>query len=192
MKLVLVSLEQELKHLVSVLSGAKENTNGYSYKDYQFVLGGMGKLNFALNTCKYTQLYKPEKLYALGSCGGLKAFNILEVVVVASVVEHDFESLFFKKPMYTSSSKDFIHLKRVFCASGDKDIVTQKDKNRLLESFDADIVTWESAGFFKAAHMLKIPFVEIRVVTDMANTEIKKGFKKNLSLGMQKIGKLFK
>ncbi len=192
MRLVLVPLKQELKSLISVLNGVEENSDGYKYKDLQFVVGGLGKLKFSLNTYKYSLKYQPERVYAVGSCGSLKELEPLEVVFVHKVIEHDFRSSFMEPPEYINNSSEFTDLKRVSCASGDVDIVTDEAKKGLLSKVNADIVTWESAGFFSAFDYLEVPYAEIRVITDCANESVGEDFKKNLSLGMQKIGMLFK
>lgn len=193
MRLVLAPLKKELESLVSVLNGGEKNAEGYLYKDLQFVVGGLGKVDFAISTIKYTNLYKPTEVFAVGSCGSLKAdLSPLDLVVVEKVIEHDFDMSFFKISELMSSSKNFPDLKRVTCASGDKSILSSSDKASLLEKVSADIVTWESAGFFKAAISLGVPFTEVRVITDAADDGALKDFKKNLSLGMQKIGQLFK
>lgn len=192
MKLVVVPLKKELNSLISVLDGVEKNDHGYQYKENQFVVGGLGKVNFALNTYKYGILYEPTEIFAAGTCGALKSLNEFEVVVVEKVVEYDFESSFLDCPEFISDTKNFPDLKRVICASGDKDIVINEAKARLVEGITADIVTWETAGFFNAAHMLRKPFTEIRVVTDKADDSTQDSFIKNLSLGMRKIGVLFK
>ncbi len=192
MKLVLVPLKKELDSLVSVLNGAEKTKNGFSYKDFQFVVGGLGKVNFAVSTMKYINKYKPMEVFAVGSCGALSKLDLLELVVVNKVLEYDFCSSFFPTPELNVDSKSFLNLKRVVCASGDKDVITNQDKAALFEKISADVVTWETAGFFKAMRSFKIPFTEIRVVTDFADVEAEKDFKKNLSMGMQKLGGLFK
>lgn len=193
MKLALVPLKAELKALVAVLPGVSKNEHGYLYKDMQFVVGSLGKVSFAVSTMKYANLFQPEEVFAFGSCGALtEGVKPLDLVAVSKVVEHDFKSTFLNQPELSCESVLFENLRRVTCASGDQDVLSRELKDRIFGETGADVVTWESAGFFKACRALGVPFTEVRVVTDLANEAGAADFKENLVEGMGLLGNFLK
>ena len=63
--------------------------------------------------------------------------------------------------------------------------MSEKDKIDLIQKTQADVVNWESAGFFKAMSYFDVPYFEYRVVSDLANESGDQDFLKNLEEGMQ-------
>lgn len=198
MNLVLVPLKKELTFFLEGLNGVQKNDLGWTYKnsrdkDWQFVVAGLGKVNFALNTYKYVESLKPYEVFTIGSCGALtKNLKALDVVEVSEVVEHDFESSFLKPPILKNErTLSPCSLTQALCASGDRDVLKAEEREALQIKTNADIVTWESAGFFKAMKHFEQSYAELRVVTDLADEGGVEAFQENLKAGMQKLQKVF-
>lgn len=198
MNLVLAPLKKEMQFFLEGLKGVEKNELGWTYKnsrgkDWHFVVGGLGKVNFALNTYKCVEKLKPYEVFAIGSCGALSGnLKPLDCVEVSKVIEHDFKSSFLKTPeIKNERTLSPCSITQVVCASGDKDILKKEEREQLYKNTGADIVSWESAGFFKAMSHFEQSYAELRVVTDLADEGGVEAFQENLNLGMQSLQKMF-
>ena len=75
-------------------------------------------------------------------------------------------------------------IQRGAIASGDEDILTAERRLEVQKYTTARAVAWEGAGAARACAFLKIPFCEIRAITDDSSTDLKQDFTKNLNLAM--------
>ena len=198
MNLCLIPLKKELTFFLEGLKGVQKNDLGWMYKnsrgkDWQFVIGGLGKVNFALSTYKYVSALNPYEVFVVGSCGAISSdLKPLDTVEVTTVVEHDFKSSFLKPPIIKNErTLSPCSLTQVLCASGDKDVLKFEEREELKDKTQADIVTWESAGFFKAMRHFEQSYAELRVVTDLADEGGVEAFEENLKAGMQRLQKQF-
>lgn len=190
-RLIITPLKKELTSLVSVLNGIEKNEYGYLYQDTQLVVGGMGSKKFIKRILKYKEMFSPEEIIVAGSCGSLKDLEVMDIVEVTSVLERDPETQKVEEGKIESNFRLFPDLKAVCCVSGDGNILDKNSKAK-LEDCEAEVVTWETASFFKVMRELNMPFSEVRVVTDLADEQGLESFKENLHSGMQKIGLLLK
>jgi adenosylhomocysteine nucleosidase len=69
-------------------------------------------------------------------------------------------------------------------ASGDEDIIDPDRAGELFAKTSALAVAWEGAGAARASHFNKIPYLEIRAITDSADKNATEDFRKNIKLGM--------
>jgi adenosylhomocysteine nucleosidase len=69
-------------------------------------------------------------------------------------------------------------------ASGDEDIVTVERQAELRRRTGALAVAWEGAGGARACQFSAMPFVEMRGVTDGANSSAAADFRANLKTAM--------
>lgn len=175
--------------------------NGFDPARFHVALGGHGKVQFALETYRLGLELKPELIVCAGSAGSLsEAVKPLDVVVAEATVEHDFNLKFIAKDQPTFSGHGpslerlrknaglGIHFGRI--ASGDEDVVDKARAREIAAATGALAVAWEGAGGARAAARLKIPYLEIRGITDFAGPSSIDEFKKNLRPAMENVAKL--
>ena len=126
---------------------------------------------------------------------------LLEILLATTTVEHDYNNKFNKRALPTfdgakaaiaelrsvsRSTKAFsVHFGPI--ASGDEDVVETERKRALHESTGALAVAWEGAGGARACAFNRIPFVEIRGVTDTADHNAASDFEQNLEIAMSNL-----
>lgn len=166
-----------------------------------FAVGGQGKAQFAVQT-QHLISYLPDlcSVFCVGSSGALTSkVSMFDVVIGSKTVEHDYKSLFLRRrpPEFFGdetlikkiSHNDFlnfnIHLGII--ASGDEDITHFTRAEEIRKATKALVVAWEGAGGARACKFNKIPFVELRAVTDLANQQTPHSFKQNVDAAMANI-----
>lgn len=165
---------------------------------FHLALGGHGKVQFALETFRLAAELKPELIVCAGSAGGLAPqVKPLDVVVGEATIEHDFNLKFIKrdKPMFPGHSPTIERLRSLkidglhfgTIASGDEDVVSDTRAREIYAATSALAVAWEGAGGARAAAQLKIPYLEVRGITDMAGNNSVSAFKENLRPAMAKL-----
>ncbi len=207
MILILTPLSIEQKYLLKALETRgitlqkKTHPAHFSCDQHNLSLaiGGHGKTQFGIQTQYWiSQLGPVSKIFTVGAAGALsKNINILDLVVVNKIIEHDYQMLFSpknKKPEFYPSpliinknSKKNYEVHQGPLASGDEDIIEVKRAEELYESTQALAVAWESAGGIRAAQFNNIPYFEIRGITDNARKNVASDFKKNIELTMDNI-----
>ena len=168
--------------------------------------GGLGKVQFAvqtqhlLDTCSNWDL-----IICAGAAGALvDEVSVGDVVVATTTVEHDYNNKFNERALpkfdgpraaiadlksVSRSAKSFsVHFGPI--ASGDEDVVEIERKRALHESTGALAVAWEGAGGARACAFSRIPFVEIRGVTDTADHKAASDFEENLEVAMYNLATL--
>ena len=185
------------------------NLSVYEIKELKLYLaqGGHGKTQFGIQTQHLLDLISNISLViCAGAAGGIARFiNIGDIVVATSTVEHDYSIKFAKRPLpvfegspihlekiqslYTAFSDDFkIHLGKV--ASGDEDVIERSRAEELHNLTGALAVAWEGAGGARASRFMGIPYLEIRGLTDVADSEAPTIFDENLKIIMPRIASL--
>lgn len=190
MKLVLCPLKIELDALKSALGDAQ---------GFHLAVGGHGKVQFALMAQHLIRELKPSLLICAGACGALAPGpRIGEVIAAERTIEHDFNLKFIKRPQpsYEGHAESLaklrglpgVHLGTI--ASGDEDVVDAVRSQAIAQSTGAIAVAWEGAGGAKAAAFCKVPFLELRTVTDSADEHAPAHFNHNVTKGMRNIAKV--
>jgi adenosylhomocysteine nucleosidase len=210
MRLVLCPLEIELKHLKNsfVNLGLKftevKSTSQKFYKntEWNFALSaaGHGKAQFALQAMDLVhEISDVNAIYCVGSAGSLtREIELFDLVVGEKTIEHDYNVKFiqdFDLPQFTADpnlvskcktlANDFkfkVHFGSI--ASGDEDIVNVERAKELRTLTAALAVAWEGSGGARVAKFKRIPYLEIRSVSDSADQSNIELFKKNLPLCM--------
>ncbi len=170
----------------------------------QVHIGGHGKVQFALSTQLLIQKYKPTLVICAGAAGGLLTnVKVGDVVVGELTVEHDFNLKFVKRPLPTFPADvrtleklrhanqwpDFtVHFGRI--ASGDEDIVDSKRAHEIVQSTQAMAVAWEGAGGARAAKLQGVPYIEIRGVTDYADSLASESFTTNVQKSLVNVARV--
>ena len=190
-------LEVKLLHKALINEGLLFKSSHGTHIGEKIVLsvGGHGKVNFALNTQKLILQYKPSLMICAGAAGGLKELNTLDVVAATKTVEHDYNIKFIKMALPSfegdaATLKKIKNVKKVILASGDEDILDSNRANEVHEKTLAQAVAWEGAGAAKACALSDTPFLELRCITDLCNSDTVSDFKSNLEEGMNRIGKV--
>ncbi|MCO5113926.1 MAG: 5'-methylthioadenosine/S-adenosylhomocysteine nucleosidase [Bdellovibrionaceae bacterium] len=211
--LVLCPLKVEMKFLVEALQDevgvfVQEDRGPQGQKIYllpeknlAIMVGGHGKVNFALACARALQFFSGVKqLWCVGSAGALSSsLNVGDVILAEKTTEHDFKSsaLDHKNPEFQVSESLLIELKNKAqntkqikfgsIASGDEDIVSEERARELYEQTGALAVAWEGAGGARACQGLSVDFVELRAITDLANAQTLNDFAIHLKPAMKNL-----
>lgn len=168
--------------------------------------GGLGKVQFAVQTQHLLDTRNDwDLIICAGAAGALvEEVSVGDVVVATTTVEHDYNNKFNERalPKFDSDQVAIANLKSVSrsasafsvhfgpIASGDEDVVEIERKRALRESTGALAVAWEGAGGARACAFSRIPFVEIRGVTDTADRNAASDFENNLGVAMSNLATL--
>ncbi len=168
-------------------------------------IGGHGKCQFAIHAQYLIDVIQDLNLIiCCGSAGALtEKIKIGDLVIATKIIEHDFKQLIFKPkkdfPEFTINQEVLLNfknkinsnqsfdLKYDILASGDEDITSNERAIELISKTTASAVTWESAGGIRASKFNKIPYFEIRTITDSCADQIKNNFLTNIKSGMNNI-----
>lgn len=170
---------------------------------------GHGKTQTAITTQQILKLKsKTQKVFLIGSAGSLQPqVQALDVVLGEASFEHDFKSSLPRLNTPTHSEHNLLASNSSFknltdlnfqihtglIASGDEDILAPERAQQILASSNhkALAVAWEGSGFARACIASKKPWLEIRGITDLANSNTHQDFKTNLNLAMAHCGQIF-
>lgn len=188
--------KQRWKHEV-VQRGGLEALHFPDIKTY-LAIGGHGKVDMALRTQFWLAQISGTSMACIGTAGGLQSnLKVGDIVVAEKTIEHDYKQFFAKKPLpvFPIDKTWETLLKKPSTqvpfwgaiASGDEDIITPERRLHILVLTKAMAVAWEGAGAARACMFLKVPFCEIRGITDEPQTDIQQDFTKNLNQAMLNI-----
>jgi adenosylhomocysteine nucleosidase len=174
--------------------------------DITLACGGLGKVQFAVQTQHLLDVCPAwDLVICAGAAGALvDGLPVGTVVLATETVEHDIHNRFGKPllPRFAgaevalsgfrslaSHAETFqVHFGPV--ASGDEDVVDADRRRMLHERTGALAVAWEGAGGARACHFSGIPFVEVRGITDAADSDAASDFEKNLGGTMKNVATL--
>ena len=165
--------------------------------DMLVAVGGNGKAQFAVQAQYLLDRCPDAKLLAcIGAAGGLTSdVNVGDVVVATVTVEHDFKERFVPEPLPRHQGdpgilREFVEMAAANAfpfkvhfapiASGDEDIVDACRATEVRLATDAVCVAWEGSGGARAARFSGVSFLEIRAITDAADTRAAMSFRENL------------
>lgn len=166
--------------------------------------GGHGKTQFAVHAEFLLHQWDVKHLFCIGAGGALHAkFQVLDLVAATEIIEHDYKEKFDQKKqlprfkcdenaltLFKGYQSDFkVHF--VPIASGDEDIVSIKRAEELHGQTQAAAVAWEGAGGARVAKFHRLPYSEIRALTDNACENAANDFHASLEEGMARAGELF-
>lgn len=169
---------------------------------WRFSMGGHGKTQFAIQTQHLIdQLRTVEAVICAGCAGGLvDDVSTYDIVAATKTIEHDFRIKFFKRadPTFLGDQLmlkkltalpdglPLVHLGAI--ASGDEDILDKSRAAELRAQTGALAVAWEGAGGARACQFSRVPFLELRAITDAADEQAGKDFAGRLKLAMSNLG----
>jgi adenosylhomocysteine nucleosidase len=168
--------------------------------------GGLGKTQFAVQT-QYMIDVGPgwDVVICAGAAGALDdALAVGDVVIATETVEHDIRNRFGKPllPRFSGDPQMIASLQAELpplsgfrahfgpVASGDEDVIEPHRRADIRERTGALVVAWEGAGGARACQFSGVPYLEIRGVTDKANSAAATDFAANLAVVMRNIAVL--
>ena len=171
--------------------------------DITVAQGGLGKVQFAVQTQHLLDVYSDwDLVICAGAAGALvDQLAVGDVVVATETVEHDINNNFGQplRPRFSGAPAAIEALKQVPpppdsfkvhfgpVASGDEDVVAVERRQQLHDLTGALAVAWEGAGGARACQFSQVPFVELRGLTDKANSSAASDFEANLPTVMRNI-----
>ena len=195
MILILTPLSKEYEGLKPALRNRE---------DVLLAVGGHGKVQFALTTLHLIQRHSPHLVICAGACGALAPWlKVADVVAATTTIEHDYKLRFVQRPLPTfdgegrvleqlktkTSWPNFkLHLGPI--ASGDEDIVDAGMAADLRARTGALAVAWEGAGGARACCFAKVPYLELRAVTDLANEHSVRNYAESIGEAMISLGQV--
>ncbi|MEW9797134.1 5'-methylthioadenosine/adenosylhomocysteine nucleosidase [Alteromonas sp. CYL-A6] len=164
---------------------------------------GIGKVAAALATTALIEKFAPDAVVNTGSAGGFDtSLNIGDIVIAGSVIHHDVDLTHFGYTLgqpagmpekficdsalveAAESATDAIpdiQSKRGLICTGDAFIGSDEAVAALKEKFPAmSAVEMEGAAIGQVCHMLDVPFVVIRSLSDIAGKTSSVSFKEYL------------
>ena len=165
-------------------------------------LGGLGKTQFAIQTQHLIDARHWDLVVCAGAAGALVAgLTMGDVVISTETIEHDIRNKFgppllprFSSPEYIlKQCRQAIQTEPAFrvhygpIASGDEDVVESEQRAAIHKRTNALAVAWEGAGGARASQFSGVDFIEIRGVTDDANSTAVYDFLMNLNQTMKNV-----
>lgn len=213
--LVVAPLDFEMKAICGYLqdqgvrgTGVPGRTEAlyFTELDLEIAVGGHGKAKLAAVT-QYliARGERPKAVVVAGAAGALdRKLNIGDVVLGTETVEHDYKMRFgrerpaprhpgdpeLQRQVRAAHPQDAgyrIHEGAI--ASGDEDIVKRRRARQLLRETGALCVAWEGAGGYKAAAFNDLPFLELRAITDNADSSAMADLAGTLSSSLANLGR---
>lgn len=192
--LIIVAMDEELSAFLNGLDFPYSEINvlnevGYSFikhnKEYIVIKGKIGKSSTSLYLGRLSMIYDIERIFNLGTAGGVSnLLNVGDVVVASEVLYHDVDVEAFGYPFgqvpgfpltYPCDS-NFLDKKLIFddfkvyqgrISSGDSFITKKNIDNYPIKKFNSFAVEMEAAAVGQSAYQLNIPFVVIRSISDI-------------------------
>ena len=174
--------------------------------DLTVVPGGLGKVQFGVQLQHVLDIgQKWDVAICAGAAGALDgALAVGDVVVATETVEHDIHNHFGPPlvPRFHGAAAIVEQFRGVILAgntfnihfgpiaSGDEDVVAGERQAELRRRTGALAVAWEGAGGARACQFSGVPFVEIRGVTDNADSSAAADFAANLETAIQNVATL--
>lgn len=174
--------------------------------DVTLACGGLGKVQFAVQTQHLLDVCPAwDLVICAGAAGALvDGLSVGDLVVATETVEHDIHNRFGKPllPRFAGAEVALSGLRSMASpdetfqvhfgpiASGDEDVVDADTRSMLHQRTGALAVAWEGAGGARACHFSGIPFVEIRGITDEADSDAASDFEENLGGAMENVATL--
>jgi len=215
-RLLVFPMEKELRLFLDYFRGRgivapERSVKGHAVAELECLdaicsVGGHGKVQCGVQTqFLLTHVVGVKAAFCVGCCGGLsESVSVLDIVAGSKTIEHDYKVRFiagFAPPVFecdpdllarfAGTRVDAFRIHAGTIASGDEDIVDSARARQLHEETGAIAVAWEGAGCARACLFNKMPFLEVRAVTDNARRDAPSEFAKNLPRAMANAARAF-
>ena len=158
----------------------------FDYLDKSIICmqSGIGEIHAAAATQALIGTYGAEAIINFGVCGALGETALTETVIVKGVAHYDFDLspiddvsvgqypsensavIETDKFLRKTAKKILPDCKEVICASADKFVADEKEKERLKMTFGAEICEMESAGVLITCKHSGVPCLIVKAVSD--------------------------
>ena len=157
----------------------------FNDKILYIAIAGVGEIRAAACAQLLISKYEVELMINYGVVGSLnKDLNLIETCVVSRVVHYDRDTSFLDhcevgrymeyESVYLPTTSSYVELvtklntniKEVTCASGEKFVEGEEEKQKLHDTFNADICDMESAAIVLVSDANKVPVVMIKTISD--------------------------
>lgn len=170
---------------------------------------GFGCINASCAATLIYERYKIDFLINFGAAGALKdTLKIGDIVLLKYVYQSSYISFIAnnnsqyngnitiglnEKEKFINKNliSNFNFLRQVNGCSSEMDIDSSEKRCFLKKYFNADICDWESFSIRKIAHILRIPSLIIRVISDFADEKFLQDYKSNLDVILDRAAKIF-
>ncbi len=177
-----------------IISGIKYVSGKINNKNVVVAKCGVGKVFAAI--CAQTMIieYSPKVIINTGVAGSLvSGFNVLDVAIAKSVVQHDMDTSALGDPKGLISGVNLVYidtdesvlnaLKTASCtvdcnvregiiASGDKFISDKDEKIQINKNFNAIACEMEGASIGQVCYVNQVPFGVLRAISDGDGAEM--------------------
>ena len=188
---IIIAMDIEYRKMCEALGGqAVGSINGNEIVLWQC---GIGKVNAAVGTMQLVAEHHPDCIISTGLAGGIDdSLHVMDVVVGSQTAYHDvwcglgneygqiqgMPARFDAHPLLLRCAHDMavgntVQVKEGLICTGDQFITDHEALSRIKSRFpDGLACEMESAAIAQACHILGIPFMSIRVISDTpGNTE---------------------
>ncbi len=178
-------MDIEYRKMMDVMNGKPEGRIG----DNDIVLWqcGIGKVNAAVGTLRLIQQHHPDCILSTGLAGGIDAgLQVMDVVVGAQTAYHDvycgegnepgqvqgLPARFDAHPSLLRIAREVgqesgLRVREGLMCTGDQFITDRTRQAAIKEMFsDGLACEMESAAIAHACHLMQMPFLSIRVISD--------------------------
>lgn len=182
---IIIAMDIEYRKMLEVLGGKPEGRIG----DNEIVLWqcGIGKVNAAVGTMQLIQQHHPDCILSTGLAGGIDVgLQVMDVVVGAQTAYHDvycgegnepgqvqgLPSRFNAHPALLRIAREVgqgsdLHVREGLMCTGDQFITDRTRQAAIKEMFpDGLACEMESAAIAQTCHIMQMPFLSIRVISD--------------------------
>lgn len=203
---IIGAMEEEIRHLKSVIKNQEtmthynfEFTTGeIGQHEVVLVLSGIGKVNATISALLLKEKFAVEVLINTGSAGAIDpALKVGNIVIAHSLVHHDVDVTGFGyepgqmagMPNVYYPNTELMRIAQEVCrgidmepiigqiASGDQFINSSEKISAISKTFPTvRAAEMESAAIAQTAHVLGLPFVIIRAISDSADDEASVSF----------------
>jgi adenosylhomocysteine nucleosidase len=190
-----------------IISERKENNiEVYAIK------AGIGKINCSSATQLVIDKYQTDFVIDAGVAGSLtKDLNIFDIVCPEHSYEYDPSSgkelgkipseddeshTVINDPFYKKVFQEFsehiqetmaINIRIGNVACGEKDVKTRQLRRELHENFNGLVCNWETSAVLSVANLNKVKAISFRVISDLADEDMKESFDANCKPALQKM-----
>lgn len=153
------------------------------------LLSGIGKVSASVATTLLIEYFCPDVIINTGTAGGLRTTSVYDLILASEVRHHDVDvtafgyeigqqaqmpPAFFPDPKWFDLAKSVVEKRnnRLHCApvvSGDAFISDPSRLKQIETHFpQAKAVEMEAAAIAQTCHLLNVPFIMLRAISDKA------------------------
>lgn len=198
---IIGAMEEEIRYLKKVINNQEEiNYYGFEFTqghlgqhEVVLVLSGIGKVNATVSALLLKEKFAVDIMINTGSAGAIDpALEVGDIVIAHSLIHHDVDVTGFGyepgqmagMPVVYYPNTQLMRIAQDVCremdmepiigqiASGDQFINSSEKIKAIATTFPTvRAAEMESAAIAQTAHVLGVPFVIIRAISDSANDE---------------------